>query len=126
MAKVKVYYNSACPVCDAGIKDQRRRMEACSAQVEWVDIELAPDAVKEIGVSLELVRERLHVVDETGVTRVGAEAFAVLWEQTPEQRKLARFIRFPIIRLMVRLFYNVFAAALYGWNRAKDRWHIEK
>ncbi|MGH8588498.1 MAG: DUF393 domain-containing protein, partial [Gammaproteobacteria bacterium] len=35
----KVYYNSACPVCNAGIKDQRRRMEACGIEgIEWVDV----------------------------------------------------------------------------------------
>jgi hypothetical protein len=35
----KVYYNSACPVCNAGIKDQRQRMEACGLKdIEWVDV----------------------------------------------------------------------------------------
>jgi hypothetical protein len=34
----KVYYNSACPVCNVGINDQRRRMEACGIEdIEWVD-----------------------------------------------------------------------------------------
>lgn len=25
----KVYYNSACPICNVGIKNQRKRMEVC-------------------------------------------------------------------------------------------------
>jgi hypothetical protein len=42
----KVYYNSACPVCSAGIKDQRRRMEACGIEdIEWVDVHANPEAV---------------------------------------------------------------------------------
>jgi len=54
----KVYYNSACPVCNAGIKDQRRRMEACGIEdIEWVDVHTNPEAVSEVGASLEQVRE---------------------------------------------------------------------
>ncbi|MDQ3582453.1 MAG: DUF393 domain-containing protein [Pseudomonadota bacterium] len=58
----KVYYNSACPVSNAGIKDQRRRMEACGIEdIEWVDVHTDPEAVSELGAPLEQVRERLHV-----------------------------------------------------------------
>lgn len=56
MPKVKVYYNSACPVCDAGIKDQRQRMEFCGTQVEWIDIHKDADAVCEISAEREFVR----------------------------------------------------------------------
>lgn len=55
----KVYYNSACPVCRAGIKDQRLRMEKCGiTSVEWVDVHHYPDAAEDVKSSLELVRER--------------------------------------------------------------------
>jgi predicted DCC family thiol-disulfide oxidoreductase YuxK len=80
----KVYYNSACPVCDAGIKDQRQRMEACGVKdVEWIDIHTHPEAVEEVGAPLEQVRERLHVKAEDGRLDVGADAFARLWSITP-------------------------------------------
>jgi predicted DCC family thiol-disulfide oxidoreductase YuxK len=125
MDKVKVYYNSACPVCDAGIKGQRERMAACSAQVEWIDIHKDAEAVKEIGADREFVRERLHVVDERGRIRVGAEAFEVLWERTPNQRRWARIVRLPVVRVVARWLYNGFAAGLYAWNRAKGRWSVE-
>ena len=46
----KVYYNSACPVCNAGIKDQRKRMQDCGVNdIEWVDVHNSPDAVSEVG-----------------------------------------------------------------------------
>lgn len=42
----KVYYNSACPVCSVGIKEQRRCMEACGIEdIEWVDVHTNPEAV---------------------------------------------------------------------------------
>jgi predicted DCC family thiol-disulfide oxidoreductase YuxK len=85
VAKLRVYYNSACPVCDAGIRGQRQRMAGCPVEVQWIDIHSRPDALKEIGASQEFVRERLHVVDDKGTLRVGAEAFRALWAHTPGQ-----------------------------------------
>lgn len=125
MDRVKVYYNSACPVCDAGIKGQRERMQTCPTQVEWIDIHTDADAVEEIGAEREFVRERLHVVDERGEVRIGAEAFEVLWQHTPGQRRWARIVGLPVVRMLARGLYNGFAAALYAWNRAKGRWSVE-
>jgi len=120
---IKVYYNSACPVCDAGIKDQRRRMEACGVKdVEWIDVHTHPDAVSELDAPLEKVRERLHVKTSTGQIDVGADAFLDLWAQTPGQQRLANLLRLPILKQFTRLIYNAFARLLYRWNRAKRHW----
>ena len=86
MSKVSVYYNSACPVCNAGIGAQRRRMQSCNVDVEWIDIHRNPERLTETGASREFVRERLHVVDDAGVMRVGAEAFGALWSRTPQSK----------------------------------------
>jgi predicted DCC family thiol-disulfide oxidoreductase YuxK len=125
MPKVKVYYNSACPVCKAGIEGQQRRMEACSVEVAWIDIHQDAQAVNEIGVRRELVRERLHVVDEEGNVRVGADAFEALWRHTPSQQWFAGILRMPVIRPLARWLYNRFAAALYARNRSKGRWPVD-
>ncbi len=122
MSKVSVYYNSACPVCNAGIAAQRRRMQSCDVDVEWIDIHRNPERLTAIGASREFVRERLHVVDDAGVMCVGAEAFRALWSRTPHQRILAMLIRTPGIRVLVGWAYNVFAAGLYRWNRWCRRW----
>ena len=119
----KVYYNSACPVCKAGIKDQQRRMAACGVKdIEWVDVHTHPDAVSELGESLEKVRERLHVKDASGGIDVGADAFLNLWSQTPGQSWVAALLRLPILKQLVRLTYNIFARLLYRWNRAMRHW----
>jgi predicted DCC family thiol-disulfide oxidoreductase YuxK len=119
----KVYYNSACPVCNAGIKDQRQRMEACGIKdIEWVDVHTNPEAVSEVNASLEQVRERLYVKDSDGQLNVGADAFTRLWSQTRGQRWLAKLLRLPMLRQLTHLAYNVFARLLYRWNRAKGRW----
>jgi len=119
----KVYYNSACPVCNAGIKDQRKRMQECGVKdIEWVDVHNNPDAVSEVGGSLEQVRERLYVKDNKGQVNIGVDAFIHLWQQTPNQRWLAKLFQLPIIRSVARLAYNCFAWLLYRWNQALKHW----
>jgi len=122
MDKLKVYYNSACPVCDAGIRGQKERMRGCASDVQWIDIHKDPGALAEIGARREFVRERLHVLDGEGELRIGAEAFRALWIHTPGQRALARIAGLPIVNTLANWAYNAFAAALYAWNRASRRW----
>ena len=119
----KVYYNSACPVCNAGIKDQRKRMQDCGVNnIEWVDVHNNPDAVSEVESSLEQVRERLYAKDGKGQLNIGIDAFIHLWQQTPNQRWLARLFQLPVIRSLARVAYNGFAWLLYRWNRALKHW----
>ena len=118
---IKVYYNSACPVCDAGIRCQRVKLEACGAPVEWIDVHAENGAAADIGADLEFVRERLHVVDARGELHVGADAITELMATTPRRRWMARLVRLPVVRQFVRLAYNAFAALLYRWNRRRTQ-----
>jgi predicted DCC family thiol-disulfide oxidoreductase YuxK len=121
--KIKVYYNSACPVCKLGIEGQQCRMAAQNAdEVEWLDVHADPALAHQIGSDLETVRERLHVVAPDGSLRVGADAFAVLFSATRSQRWLGRMQAWPVLRPVSILAYNVFARLLYWWNRALHHW----
>ena len=113
-----VYYNSACPVCDAGIRSQRERMQSCA--VNWVDVHQNPQAVDALVVDLETVRERLHVRGADGRLLVGADALAGLWQQTPGQAWLAWLTT--RTRWLSRPLYKLFARALYRWNRRRGHW----
>ncbi len=120
---VKVYYNSACPVCKTGINNQRQRMQHCGIDdIEWVDVHDAPEAVNELNIPLEQVRERLHVSDADGKVHVGIDAFADLFERTPSQRHWGKLLRLPVIRSVVPILYNGFARLLYRWNRTLKHW----
>lgn len=119
----KVYYNSACPVCKAGIENQRERMEACGlAQVEWIDVHHNPAAAAEVGADLETVRETLHVKTADGRIEKGADAFAALWGRTRGQGWLAAIVRAPLLHGFWQLLYRGFARLLYRWNRSKGHW----
>jgi predicted DCC family thiol-disulfide oxidoreductase YuxK len=113
-----VYYNSACPVCDAGIRRQRGQMQDCA--VDWVDVHARPELAQELGVDIELLRERLHVRDAAGRMHVGDRAFATLWLQTPGRRWLARLTR--AFGWLAGPFYNSVARGLYRWNRLRGHW----
>ena len=113
-----VYYNSACPVCDAGICYQRKQMQGC--EVDFVDVHTHPDVAEELGIDLELLRERLHLRDANGEMQVGERAVTALMAQTPGQRWLAWVAR-PLRRLTAPL-YNVFARWLYRRNRRRGNW----
>jgi predicted DCC family thiol-disulfide oxidoreductase YuxK len=120
--KTKVYYNSACPVCKAGIEYQQRKLGTGSDTVEWIDVHSRNEAACEVNPDLEFVRERLHVVDSQGNLHVGADAFSELWSKTPGQNKWARIARTPGLRRLWHWLYNGFAALLYRWNRINHRW----
>ncbi|HEY0062793.1 MAG TPA: DUF393 domain-containing protein [Telluria sp.] len=113
-----VYYNSACPVCDAGICYQRTRVDEGS--VTFVDVHANPGLAAELGIDIELLRERLHVRDADGALQVGDQALAALWAHTPGQRWLA-----PLTNRLGWLtgpLYKLVARALYRWNRWRGNW----
>ena len=118
--KIEVYYNSACPVCDAGIAAQKDKMQACS--VNWQDVHCNPSFVDDINSELEFVRKRLHLVTTDGKLLVGFDAFLELWRHSPKEHWKAVFFGLPVIRQISAVSYNIFAAALYKWNKAKKHW----
>ena len=122
MAKTRVYYNGACPVCAAGIRQQKRKLDGCDTEVDWIDVHENNDRARDVGTDLEFVRERLHVVDEAGELQVGSAAFTTLWALTPGQGLLAKLSGLPVLRPLFHWAYNLFAARLYKWNRKKGRW----
>lgn len=123
MGQLKVYYNSACPVCKAGIDGMQCSMrERGAAEVEWLDVHRNPELAREVGAGLEQVRERLHVVNADGALRVGSDAFAALYQSTPGRQWLARLLALPVLRQLAALGYNALARLLYWWNRALRHW----
>jgi predicted DCC family thiol-disulfide oxidoreductase YuxK len=115
---VTVYYNSACPVCEAGICYQRQRMQGQA--VDFVDVHTRPEIAQELGIDLELLRERLHVRDAGGQLHVGADAVTTLMAHTRGQRLLASLAR--PLRFVTVPLYKLAARMLYRWNRRRGSW----
>lgn len=117
---MKVYYNSACPVCKAGIEGQKEKESSC--EIQWADVHTDNQLVREVRAELEFVRERLHVVDEGGKLHIGFDAFLAIWKKSPREQWKARIFGLPVVKQICRIAYNLFAAALYKWNRSKRHW----
>lgn len=124
MTRLVVWYNTRCPVCDAGINHQRSKLiEAVKAgTIAFHDINLAPDALAKYGVSLEDVRRRLHATDEIGRLIVGADVAVSIWRVTPGERWLAVILGNLVTRPITRFVYDRFADGLYAWNRKRGHW----
>lgn len=91
-------------------------------EIQWNDVHKDNGLVSEIDSELEFVRERLHVVDENGDLRVGFNAFLAIWRNSPTETWKSRLFGMPVLKQTCQVFYNIFAAALYQWNRAKKHW----
>ncbi|RWN26079.1 MAG: DUF393 domain-containing protein [Mesorhizobium sp.] len=119
-----VWYNTRCPVCNAGISRQKRRLiEAVKAgRIEFRDINLEPAALAGHGASLDDIRRRLHATDAAGRLLVGADVAIAVWKVTPGEGWLAMVFGNPFILPLTRFAYDRFADLLYAWNRRKGRW----
>ena len=119
-----VWYNTRCPVCDAGIIRQKRRLiDAVKAgRIEFRDINFEPDALAAYGASLEDIRRRLHATDADGRLLVGADVAVSVWRATPGEGWLASLFGNAVMLPLTRLAYDRFADLLYAWNRRKGRW----
>jgi len=123
-SQLTVWYNTRCPVCDAGIDRQRNKLLAAvqAGAIEFRDINLEPDALAAHGASLEDIRRRLHATDAAGHLLVGADVAIAVWRVTPDERWLATLFGNPLTRPLTRFVYDRFADGLYAWNRRKGRW----
>src|SRR5690349_5664221 len=117
LPKLLVWYNTKCPVCNAGIDWQRSRLvrAARAGAIEFRDINREPEALARFAAGVEDVRRRLHGVDADGRLHVGADCAIAIWLRTPGDAWLGRVLGLPGIRRIAGFVYDRFADVLYAW-----------
>jgi predicted DCC family thiol-disulfide oxidoreductase YuxK len=122
--RLVVWYNTRCPVCDAGIDWQRNKLLTAvrAGDISFRDINEAPDALAAFGVSLDDIRRRLHATDEAGRLIVGADVVVAMWQVTPGEGWLASLFGNRLMLPLTRFAYDRFADGLFAWNRWKGHW----
>jgi predicted DCC family thiol-disulfide oxidoreductase YuxK len=122
--RLTVWYNTKCPVCDAGIDWQRNKLVALvrAGTVEFRDINEEPDALARFGADVDDIRRRLHATDEEGRLIVGADVAIALWRITPGERWLAALTGNRMMLPLTRFVYDRFADLLFAWNKRNGRW----
>src|SRR3954466_14352285 len=93
-----VWYNTRCPVCDAGIDWQRNRLLSAvrAGRIAFRDINEQPQALANHGAWVDDVRRRLHATDEAGHLIVGADVAIAIWRETAGQAWLATLLGNPV------------------------------
>ena len=124
LPQLTIWYNTRCPVCDAGIDRQRNKLLAAvrAGTIAFREINLEPDALAAHGASLEDVRRRLHATDADGKLLIGADVAIAVWRLTPGERWLGALAGTAVVRPLVWFVYDRFADVLYAWNRRKGHW----
>lgn len=124
IAPLTVYYNTKCPVCDAGITFQRKRLARAAriGAIVFRDINTEPEALQPFGASLNDVRRRLHALDDDGHLHVGIDCAAAVWRRTPSHEWLAWLVERKMVHPIAAFAYDRFADLLYAWNRRQGRW----
>jgi predicted DCC family thiol-disulfide oxidoreductase YuxK len=122
--RLTVWYNTKCPVCDAGIDWQRNKLLALVrvGTVEFRDINEEPDALARFGADVDDIRRRLHATDAEGRLIVGADVAIALWRITPGERWLAALTGNRMMLPLTRFVYDRFADLLFAWNKRNGRW----
>ena len=121
--KLTVWYNTKCPVCNAGIDRPHSLIRAARVgAIEFRDINDEPEALARFGAGIEDIRRRLHGVDADGRLHVGADCAIEIWLRTPGDIWLGRMLGLPGIRGIAAFVYDRFADMLYAWNRRKRHW----
>ena len=122
--KLTVWYNTKCPVCNAGIGWQSDRLvrAARAGAISFRDINLESEALARFGRDVNDVRRRLHGVDAEGRFFAGIDCAIEIWRRTPGDGWLARIIGLPGLRQVAGFGYDRFADLLYAWNRWRGRW----
>lgn len=124
MPQLTIWYNTRCPVCDAGIDRQRNKLLALvrSGRIVFKDINEAPEALASYGAHVDDVRRRLHATDEEGRLITGADVALLLWKLTPGEGWLATLLGNRAMRPVTRFGYDRFADVLFAWNKWRGHW----
>lgn len=118
-----VFYNTHCPVCNAGISRQKTKLLALVQRgaITFEDINMRPDALAPFNIGIEDIRKRLHALDN-GALLVGADVAIAIWAMTPGEKWLARLLGNSLVLPLTRLGYNLFAELLYFYNIKRGHW----
>lgn len=100
-----VYFDGACPLCQAEINHYRKQEGAgaiCFVDVSRSEETLAMDLTK------QQAMKRFHVRANNGLLLSGAAAFVAVWNTLPRWRLAARLAALPGILKVLEVAYRLF------------------
>lgn len=118
-----IFYNSLCPVCQAGITSYERKMINLvkSGRVDYRNINLEPGRFLDLGIDVEDIRKKLHALKGDDLL-IGADVVLAIWKMMPYYKWLGHVLSLPPLLQLTRIGYHILAELLYGWNRRRGNW----
>ena len=105
-AKLKVYYDGACPRC---IRDRDRYLRLAgraAGSVEWIDVTGNEQTLLARGVRPGDALQALHVEDPQGRIHVGLDAYILLMRRVPGLKPLAWTLALPGLKGVLERVYR--------------------
>lgn len=112
--QLEVFYNGACPVCDAEMEHYKRTL-IDDKYLSFVDVSLRAGVLADYGLRFEHVKSRLHVRTGDGQVFTGMDAMRAVWERVPGIRRLVPLTRMPGLRLVLDALYDSTLAPYVIW-----------
>ncbi len=117
--KTTVIYNDTCPICAREVNAYRDMSRAGGLEIVYQG--LSDCDLARFGLDRDSAARRFHVV-KGGVLYDGIPAFALLWDDLPRLRWLARLVRLPgVAWLAAALYDHVLAPALFALHKRRER-----
>jgi predicted DCC family thiol-disulfide oxidoreductase YuxK len=105
-AKIKVYYDGACPKCVKDRQNYEKLAGQASENVCWIDITGQEKLLREIGIDPQKALTELHVQDEQQKILSELDAYILLLGKVPVLKPLAWLIGRPLIRPLLAKIYH--------------------
>ena len=118
-----VYFDGACPLCQAEINHYRKQEGA--GAICFVDVSRSEETLA-VDLSKQQAMKRFHVRANDGLLLSGAAAFVAVWSTLPRWRLAARLAALPGILKILEVAYRLFlpvrpaVSRLFGLVQA---WH---
>jgi len=112
-AKTVVWFDGSCPICRREVGHYRRIDRR--SRINFIDLSHDPGLLNALGVATGEGMRRLHAMRSDGVIVDGAYAFAVIWNELPGYKWLAKL-----------LYATCFLSALDRAYETFARWRLRR
>ena len=121
---IKVFYDSACPMCNVEISAYREASQDALTDIAFTDIAVQDDRFMVFGMERDTARRRIYVRSESGAIVSGMEAMIAIWQRLPTFSWLGRVAQLPGVHAACALAYDVIAAPILNtWRARLERHH---
>ena len=109
---IKVLFNDSCSICSKEINHYK----SLDNNINWIDINDLELSRKISGKNHKELLRRLHVIKDNEVYS-GVKAFAIMWQNIPKYRWIAKLVLLPVVYHLTIVLYEIVAYFLYLKNK---------